>query len=110
MALSESLSLVRKSGLDPALFLEVVAAGGARSGMAEIKGPKMLSRDFSPQFMTRLMLKDLKLAKGLADTLDIPTPVLAAVKELFQTANNVGYGDEDMSAVIKCYEQWAKLE
>jgi 3-hydroxyisobutyrate dehydrogenase-like beta-hydroxyacid dehydrogenase len=34
IALSENLALVKKSGLDPALFLEVIAGGGARSGMA----------------------------------------------------------------------------
>jgi 3-hydroxyisobutyrate dehydrogenase-like beta-hydroxyacid dehydrogenase len=107
--LSESISLVRRAGIDPALFLEVVAGGGARSGMAEIKGPKMLSGDFSPQFMTRLMLKDLKLARGLAEAFEIPVPALAAVKELFQIACNDGYGDEDMSAIIKCYEDWGKM-
>jgi 3-hydroxyisobutyrate dehydrogenase len=108
--LSESISLVRKSGIDPALFLEVVAGGGARSGMAEMKGPKMLEGEFSPQFMTRLMFKDLKLAQGLAESLEIPLPALAAVKELFQIACNDGYGDEDMSAIIKCYEGWGKLD
>ncbi|MCU6791276.1 NAD(P)-dependent oxidoreductase [Paenibacillus sp. WQ 127069] len=106
--LSESISLVRQAGIDPALFLEVVAGGGARSGMAEMKGPKMLSGDFSPQFMTRLMLKDLKLARGLAESFELPVPALSAVKELFQVACNDGYGDEDMSAIVKCYEDWGK--
>jgi 3-hydroxyisobutyrate dehydrogenase-like beta-hydroxyacid dehydrogenase len=110
IGLSESIAMVRKSGINPALFLEVVAGGGARSGMAEMKGPKILSGDYSPQFMTRLMFKDLKLASGLAESLEIPMPALAAVKELFQIACNNGFGDEDMSAVAKCYEQWAKLD
>jgi 3-hydroxyisobutyrate dehydrogenase-like beta-hydroxyacid dehydrogenase len=110
IGLSESISLVRKAGIDPALFLEVVAGGGARSGMAEMKGPKMLSGDYSPQFMTRLMLKDLKLASGLAESFGIPMPALSAVKELFQIACNEGYGDDDMSAVAKCYEQWGQTD
>lgn len=76
--------------------------------MAEMKGPKMLSGDFSPQFMTRLMLKDLKLARGLAESFELPVPALSAVKELFQVACNDGYGDEDMSAIVKCYEDWGK--
>lgn len=106
IALSESLALVRKCGLDPARFLEVVAGGGARSGMAEMKGPKILQNDYSPQFMTRLMLKDLKLASGLAESLEVPMPALGVVKQLFQIACNEGFGSEDMSAVAKCYEQW----
>ncbi|TBL75294.1 NAD(P)-dependent oxidoreductase [Paenibacillus thalictri] len=107
--LSESMTLVRKSGIDPALFLEVVSGGGARSGMAEMKGPKMLAGDYSPQFMTRLMFKDLKLAGNFAEAQEVPMPAFAAVKELFQMACSSGYGDEDMSAIIKCYEQWAGL-
>jgi hypothetical protein len=46
IALSESLAMVRKAGLDAAKFLDVVA----RSNVAEMKGPKMLEHDYSPQF------------------------------------------------------------
>jgi 3-hydroxyisobutyrate dehydrogenase len=110
IALSESLALVSTCGLDPALFLEVVAGGGARSGMAEMKGPKILNRDFSPQFMTQLMLKDLKLASQLADSMQLPMPALGVAKQIFQIACNEGMGSEDMSAVARCYEQWAQRD
>lgn len=106
MALSESLVMIQKAGGDPGRFLEVLAGGGGRSGMAEMKGPKMLERDFSAQFMTQLMHKDLKLANRLAESLQIPVPVLSSVKQVFQTACNSGWGAEDMSAIIKCYEAW----
>jgi 3-hydroxyisobutyrate dehydrogenase len=109
IALSESLALVQKSGVDPRLFLEVVAGGGARSGMAEMKGPKILGRDYSPQFMAKLMHKDLKLASRLAESVQVPMPALAAAKQVFQIACNLGLGDEDMSAVAKCYEQWSRI-
>ena len=110
VALSECLALVRKCGIDPNLFLEVVASGGARSGMAENKGPKILSGDYSVQFMTKLMLKDLRLATGLAESLGVPAPTLAVVKQMFQIACNQGFGEEDMSAVAKCYEGWIDSE
>lgn len=108
VALSESLAMLRKARLDPATFLEVVAGGGARSGMAEMKGPKILENDYSPQFMTALMHKDLGLAAKLSDTLSLPVPVAAVVKQLFQTVCNNGLGEEDMSAIFKYYEQSAK--
>jgi 3-hydroxyisobutyrate dehydrogenase len=78
--------------------------------MVELKGRKILNRDFDPQFMAKLMHKDVKLATRLAESLNIPMPVLAAVKEQFQTAISLGYGNEDMCAVIKNYEQWADIE
>jgi 3-hydroxyisobutyrate dehydrogenase-like beta-hydroxyacid dehydrogenase len=106
VALSESLMMIQKSGGDPELFLEVVSGGGARSGMAEMKGPKMINRDFSAQFMAQLMLKDLKLAGRLAETLQVPVPMQASVQQIFQIACNSGWGAEDMSAIAKCYEAW----
>ncbi|MNK60853.1 2-hydroxy-3-oxopropionate reductase [compost metagenome] len=109
IALSESLTMVRKAGLDSAKFLDVVAGGGARSGVAEMKGPKMIEQDFSPQFMTALMHKDLGLAARLADSLGLPLPAAASVKQIFQTACNTGLSEEDMSSVYKCYEQWANM-
>ncbi|WP_036746097.1 NAD(P)-dependent oxidoreductase [Paenibacillus sp. UNC451MF] len=105
-ALAESLALVQKSGGDPGLFLEVLSGGGGRSGMAEMKGPKILGRDFSAQFMTQLMFKDLKLAGRLAESLQVPVPMQASVQQIFQIACNSGWGAEDMSAIAKCYEAW----
>lgn len=109
-ALAESLTLVQKSGGDPQLFLEVLAGGGGRSGMAEMKGPKILGRDFSAQFMTQLMFKDLKLAGRLAESLQVPVPMQASVQQIFQIACNSGWGAEDMSAIAKCYEAWTSTK
>ena len=59
--------------------------------------------------MTKLIHKDLGLASDVAKELEISTPVLSLVKEIFQMAKAKGYGAEDMSAVIKCYEEWAGI-
>ncbi|MFH5185829.1 NAD(P)-dependent oxidoreductase [Paenibacillus sp. TAB 01] len=109
-SLAESLMMVQRSGGDPELFLEVLAGGGGRSGMAEMKGPKILGRDFSAQFMTQLMFKDLKLAGRLAESLQVPVPMQASVQQIFQIACNSGWGAEDMSAIAKCYEAWTSTK
>lgn len=110
LSFSEAITMAAKSGIDPELFIKVVSGGGARSGMMDNKGPKILNRDFSPHFMTDLIYKDLGLAADVAKELDLPTPVLSLVKEMFQMARAKGYGAEDMSAVIKCYEELAGIE
>ena len=51
------------------------------------------------------MHKDLRLALGLADKLEIPVPVLSTVKEMLQMAITQGHGDEDMCSVVKTYEE-----
>ncbi|MNJ72550.1 2-(hydroxymethyl)glutarate dehydrogenase [compost metagenome] len=52
------------------------------------------------------MLKDLKLASSMTDGASIPAPMLNMAKSLFQTGQTEGFGDEDLSSVVKLYEAW----
>lgn len=105
----EGLSIAAKSGIDPEKFLEIVASGGGNSRQAELKGPKVINRDFSNQFSTALMLKDLQLAQRLTAGIQLPTPMLNAAASVFQMGLAKGLADEDLSSVIQCYEEWMKL-
>jgi 3-hydroxyisobutyrate dehydrogenase-like beta-hydroxyacid dehydrogenase len=107
LSFAEGVTMATKAGIDPEIFVNVVSGGGARSAQVDNKASKVFNRDFAPHFMTQLIHKDLGLASNVAKELEISTPVLALVKEIFQMAKAKGYGSEDMSAVIKCYEEWA---
>nr|WP_199615435.1 NAD(P)-binding domain-containing protein [Paenibacillus alkalitolerans] len=109
-ALAEGLSIAAKSGIDPEKFLEIVRGGGANSRQAELKGDKILDRDFSIQFSLKFMLKDLILGSGLANDLSVPAPMLENAKSLFQMGYSKGLGDLDLSSVIQCYEDWIDLK
>jgi 3-hydroxyisobutyrate dehydrogenase-like beta-hydroxyacid dehydrogenase len=106
----EGLSIATKAGLDPERFVEVVLAGGASSKQAELKGSKIINRDFNSQFSLQLMLKDLLLAEGVSNSYQLPLPMLKAATSLFQIASSKGLGDSDMSALVQCYEQWMQTE
>jgi len=110
LAVSEALTLIYKAGIDPEIFLQVVGGGGARSGMAETKIPKIVKRDYKPAFGTAMLAKDLALASDLAKELQVPVPVMSAVKEMIQIAVAKGFSDEDVCSVVKCYEEWAGIE
>lgn len=110
LALMEGLSLAAKSGLDPEQFLEIVKAGAANSRQAELKGSKIIGRDFSNQFSVKLMLKDLLLAADLTSKFQLPTPMLHSAATVFQMGLAQGLGEDDLSAVVKCYEQWMGSE
>lgn len=110
LSLAEAITMVTKAGIDPELFIKVVSGGGARSGMIDTKAPKILNRDFHPNFATALMYKDLGLATNIAAQLQVPVPVLSLVKEMLQMAILKGYANEDVCSVIKCYEEWAGVE
>ncbi|MBB3112937.1 3-hydroxyisobutyrate dehydrogenase-like beta-hydroxyacid dehydrogenase [Paenibacillus phyllosphaerae] len=105
-AFAEGLAIASNGGIEAASFLELVQAGAANSRFAELKTPKLLERDFSVQFSLSLMLKDLRLSSALSDSLRTPTPVLEAVKSVFQVGESMGLGDLDMAALVNCYEEW----
>jgi 3-hydroxyisobutyrate dehydrogenase-like beta-hydroxyacid dehydrogenase len=109
-ALAEGVALASKAGLDPAQFLEIVQNGGANSKQAELKAPKILGRDFSSQFSLKLMLKDLLLASKLSQDFQLPSPLLNTATSLYQMGLSKGLGEQDLSAVIQCYEDWMKQE
>lgn len=104
--LVEGMAIAAKAGIDASSFLRVVQGGGAASKQADLKGAKIIDHDFSVQFSLALMLKDLKLSSALTDGLGVPTPMLEASKSLFQAGAAAGYGDEDLAALAKLYEQW----
>lgn len=110
LSLAESLTMAYKSGVDPEMFVQVVNGGGARSAVTESRVPKIINRDFTPAFGTAMLYKDLGLIYELAKELDVPTPVMAAVREMIHTAVVKGYGEQDVCSVIKCYEELAGIE
>ncbi|WP_410513899.1 NAD(P)-dependent oxidoreductase [Paenibacillus sp. BR2-3] len=106
VALAEGFAIAVKSGVPADKFLELVQNGSAGSKQAELKGRKIIENDFSNQFSLALMLKDLKLASSLSDSTGVPAPMLGLAKSMFQAGFTQGYGEEDLSAVVKCYEEW----
>lgn len=109
IGLMEGFSIAAKAGLSAEKFLEIVTSGGANSRQAELKGNKIIRRDFSNQFSTALMLKDLQLAQKLTAGFQLPSPLLHAAASIFQMGLSKGLGDQDLSSVIQCYEDWMKL-
>ncbi|WP_459953748.1 NAD(P)-dependent oxidoreductase [Paenibacillus pini] len=106
IALAEGFAIASKSGIPADRFLELVQLGSAGSKAADLKGRKIIEHDFTNQFSLALMLKDLKLAASLTDSIGMPSPMLSLAKSLFQAGQTQGFGEEDLSAVVKCYEAW----
>lgn len=110
VGLVEGMAIAVKAGLDPERFLAIVTSGAAGSRQAELKGAKIVERDFSTQFSLRLMLKDLLLASRLTGQFQLPAPLLHAATALFQMGVAKGLGEQDTSSVVQCYEDWMKQE
>jgi 3-hydroxyisobutyrate dehydrogenase len=105
-ALAEGLAMAVRAGIAPAQFLSVVQSGGAASKQVELKRDKLLTRDYSNQFSLKFMLKDLRLASAMTDAMQMPSPMLAEAKALFQMGESQGLGEMDLCSIIQLYEQW----
>lgn len=110
LALCESLTIACKSGIDPEVFLEITSMGGARSAAAESRIPKIIKREFSAAFTLDFMHKDMGLINQLATDLGVCAPVFAVVKEMIHAAVLKGHGKDDVSGMIKWYEEMAGIE
>lgn len=110
MALCESLTLAAKIGIDPEVFLEITSMGGARSAAAESRIPKIIKREFAAAFTLNFMYKDMGLIGQLADQSGVAMPVMAIVKEMIHAGLLKGYGKDDVSGMIKWYEEVAGIE
>ena len=98
-AVSEGITLVRRAGIDPSIFIEILNSTYFKTGLSEKKGPKMLKNDFSPTFHLKNMLKDLELATTTAQEIGITLPQTALAQQIFRAANNMGFSDKDYTSI-----------
>lgn len=103
---SEALVMGTKAGLSLDLMIEVMRTTMAWNNQLAIALPKKgLAGDFSPGFMVKLGEKDQRLAIGMAKTLGVDTPVGAAAHTVLAQAKNTGFGDLDVSSVLRLREE-----
>ncbi len=98
-AVSEGITLVRRAGIDPSIFIEILNSTYFKTGLSEKKGPKMVKNDFSPSFHLKNMLKDLELATSTAQGTGITLPQTTLAQQMFRAANNMGFSDQDYTSI-----------
>ena len=110
IAMSEALVLGQKAGVDPAIVLQVLSGGYAQSRVLDVRGPKVIQRDFVPGFRGRLHHKDLNIVRETARALNCCLPASALAHELFSSMVANGLGELDHSAVIQVLESLSGVD
>jgi 3-hydroxyisobutyrate dehydrogenase-like beta-hydroxyacid dehydrogenase len=109
-AMNEGLVLSTKAGVPPEMMLEILSNSAAKSGLIEYKAPFVLRRDFSTNFSTKWMHKDIGLMLQSGAELNVPLPLTALTRQMFQTAISAGFGEDDMCSTIQILEKFAQVE
>ena len=100
-ALAEGLVFAQKLGLDPGVFLKVARESAAQSQVMDIKGPKMVSGDYTPHGFITQTRKDFLLMLEQAKERGQGLPLAETYVSIVNGCVAAGEGDLDNSAVIE---------
>jgi 3-hydroxyisobutyrate dehydrogenase len=100
-SLGEAIAMAQRSGLDIRRTADVLAAGSPGSPIVKMVVERMVSRDYTPNFLVPLMVKDLTYAIETFAGQGIELADARAARERFMEAAAAGYHDKDIAAVVE---------
>ncbi len=102
-ALAELTGMLKRQGADVRQVLKAVSATAMWNSHLTRDLEAMLSGDFEARFPIRLLEKDLRYVVKTAG--EDNAPVVSAVRGVFRRAIDDKFGELDMTAVVKLFEQ-----
>lgn len=100
-ALAEGLAFAEALGVSPAAALEVMIGSNAYSKAMDVKGRKLVQRDFTVQAKLSQHLKDVRLMLQAAQGAGMELPLADTHRRLMEQAEAAGLGELDNSAIIE---------
>ncbi|HTP65444.1 MAG TPA: NAD(P)-dependent oxidoreductase [Geobacteraceae bacterium] len=104
-SLCESLTLCRADGIPDEVFFDALARNASRSGVSDLKGPKLRGRDYSPQFSLKHMAKDLRLALETAADLSLSLAQTAHLDKIYEQGMAEGWADDDFIGLMRLLDK-----
>ena len=104
-SLAEALVLGAKCGLDADTMYDIISTSSGNSYALTAKMKKFIMADnYEPGFAMDVQYKDLTLAQEASRATRTPIPMANTCISIYEQARAAGHGGEDMSAVIKVWE------
>jgi 3-hydroxyisobutyrate dehydrogenase-like beta-hydroxyacid dehydrogenase len=97
--LGEVVALIRKRGLDPKPFVDVLTNTMFGGRAHRIYGDKIVGEHYAAGFPLPLALKDVRLALAEAENAGVPMPSVSVVRDRLITGIARGYADLDWTAL-----------
>jgi len=110
ISLSESIIFIKKSKTDPTVFLDILNSTYFKTGLSEVKGPKMIRNNFEPKFFLKNMLKDVQLLNECAKRNNASLSFSSLAEQYFRMAVNRGYSELDYTAILKLFGDFNNLK
>jgi 3-hydroxyisobutyrate dehydrogenase len=104
-SLAEAMAMIERSGLDRAKALAVLTNGAPGSPLVKTVAGRMTAPEDTPNFLLRLMAKDLHYAIQEGGKLSVELITATAALEDFQRAIATGHGEQDIAAVVEPFRK-----
>jgi len=104
-AVAESLTLAKKSGVDPAKVRGALLGGFARSTALDLHGQRVLDDNFAAGFRVTLQRKDLRLALETGSASGAVLPATALIQQLYGVLAATGRADLDNSSLAMLMQE-----
>jgi 3-hydroxyisobutyrate dehydrogenase-like beta-hydroxyacid dehydrogenase len=101
-SLAEAFALIRKSGVAPDKFLEVLTGSIFTGPVYRIYGAMIAADNFEPVgFRLQLGMKDNRLVLAAAEEASVPMPMASLVRDRMLAATAQGMGEADWAAIAR---------
>jgi len=107
--LGEAAAVVRKHGLDPRPFIDIMTGTMFGGRAHKIYGDKIARQTYAAGFVLPLVLKDVSLALAEAEKAGAPMPSVNVVRDRLITGIARGYGELDWTALGRIAEEEAGI-
>lgn len=107
-AVTEALAFGCRMDLDMTKVIAAISGGAAGNWFMDKRGAGMLAGQFPPGFKVELHHKDLAICLAMAEALAIPLPLTERTLDDYAILKNMGYGEEDISALFRLKESVAQ--
>ena len=108
LSLSEGITLTKKAGIDPEIFLKILNSTGFKTSMSENKAYKMVKENYEPTFTLANLKKDLDTINDAADSFYAELPVAKFARKVYADAKDAGFGDLDYTGIIAYIKELSK--
>ena len=105
LSISEGITLTRKAGFDPEIFLKILNSTYFKTGMSEKKAYKMIKDDFEPTFTLQNLKKDLDTINETANFFGANLSMAKQAGQIYQNAIDSGFADIDYTGILAYLKQ-----
>lgn len=99
-AVGEALTLADEAGVDQQTLFDILKVSYGQSRIYERNYQTFISQNhYEPGFTIKLLLKDLRLARQMANENQVHLPIMEQLISMYQKADESGYSDQDMASM-----------